>query len=691
MTSISEALALAVRQHQAGQLQAAEQIYRQILSVEPNHAEALHLLGVIASQVGQNEIAIEYIGRAVRLKEHEPAFHNNLGEAYRALRNVSEASACYRRALGLKPDYAEAHNNLGSLFWDHGKVTEAVACFRRALELKPGYAVSHYNLGKAHQQQGKLDEAVASFRRALEFNPHYSAAHNSLGLALNAQGKADAAIDCYRRALQLTPDAAEVYLNLGDACRSQGMADEAIACYLRALELQPDYAAAHNNLGNAFQDQGMPAEAVACYRRALELEPDHVAAYNNLGNALQTLNKLDEAVVCFRRVLELEPDYAASHNNLGNAYLRQGKLDDAVTSYRRAVELQPNYAEAHNNLGSVFHELGKLEDAIACFRRAIDLRPDFAEAHHNLSLVLLLAGNFEQGWLEYEWRRKKKDFLFPAIEQPLWDGGPLQGRTILLHDEQGLGDTLQFLRYAPLVKARGGRVLVACPPALTGILSRSPGIDELVCSDSLPPFDVYAPLLSLPALFQTTLETIPANVPYLFADPNLVQAWRQKLESRREFKIGIAWQGSPRNPADQRRSFPLDAFSPLARLEGVRLYSLQKGPGTGQLRALADQMDVEDLGSRLDESGGAFMETAAVMRNLDLVVTADTSIAHLAGGLGVPVWVALMHVPDWRWLLHGEGSLWYPSMRLFRQVERGNWADVFARIARAVRHLLPVQ
>ncbi len=316
MAMISKALAIAIKHYQGGRLQAAEQICRQILQAEPNQADAIHLLGVIAHQVGKHEIAVEYIGRAIGLKGNVAVFHNNLGEAYRVLRMIPEAVACYRRALELQPDYAEAYNNLGVAFKDQGKLEEAVISYRRALELRPDYAEAHNNLGVAFKDQGKLDEAVVSYRRALELKPDFVQAHNNLGIALRNQGKMDEAVACYRRALELKPDFAQAHNNLGIALNNQGKLDEAVACYRRALELKPDYAEAHNNLGVAFKDQGKLDEAVISYRRALELKPDYAEVYNNLGFTVKDQGKLDEAVACYRRALELKPDFARAHSNL---------------------------------------------------------------------------------------------------------------------------------------------------------------------------------------------------------------------------------------------------------------------------------------------------------------------------------------------------------------------------------------
>jgi hypothetical protein len=320
--------------------------------------------------------------------------------------------------------------------------------------------------------------------------------------------------------------------------------------------------------------------------------------------------------------------------------------------------------------------------------KILRLQPNVAEAHVNRGIALLLKGDMEQGWPEYEWRMRSVEWAaaVKTLPIPLWDGGLLRGRTILLRPEQGLGDTIQFIRYAPLVKQRGGTVVFECPKALKQILAGCPGIDQVV-EQGLPlpaGVDVHAHLASLPALLGTTLSNIPATIPYLHADPALEASWREKLAANPGFKIGIAWQGNPSYRGDGQRSVPLTRFATLAGLPGVRLFSLQKGKGCEQVQQVAGQFSVIDLGPRLDETAGAFMDTAAVMKNLDLVITSDTAIAHLAGALGVPVWVALAFIPDWRYLLERTDSPWYPTMRLFRQSTPGDWNGVFERIAAEV-------
>ncbi len=416
MATIPEALAIAIRHHQGGRLQAAEQIYRQILAVEPNQAVAIHFLGVIAYQVGKPDEAVPRYRRALELWPEFAEAYGNLGMALKAQGELDEAIACYRRALELKPDYVEAHNNLGIALKEQGKLDEALACYRRALELKPDYAEVHSNLGLALKEQGKLDEALACYRRAVELKPEYAEAHNNLGITLKERENLEEALACWRRASELKPDIAEAHNNLGHALRDQGKLEEAAVCCRRALELKPDFAGAHINLGVVFQDQGKLEEAVACYRRGLELKPHFAQGHNNMGNALKAQGKLEEAVACYRRALELRPDYVEADNSLGNALKDQGKLDEAVACFRRALALKPAYAEVHSNLGGAFKDQGKLDEAVACYRRAVELKPDFAAARSNLVYTQVFRAGCDAQTLYEEHRRWNQQHAAPLTQ-----------------------------------------------------------------------------------------------------------------------------------------------------------------------------------------------------------------------------------------------------------------------------------
>jgi len=468
---------------------------------------------------------------------------------------------------------------------------------------------------------------------------------------------------------------------------------EAERLYREALVVDPQSVMALGNLGALFQAQKRLDEAIVCYKRVLELQLNHAQAHCNLGSIYKDQRQYERAVECYQLALQCNPALPEAHFNLGVIRQQQRDLPEAGECYRRAIFGKPDYAQAQNNLGTVYRFENKLAQAMQCYEAALGSRPDFADAHRNRALLWLLLGDFKQGWPEFEWRLRIAGQPYPAYPQPRWQGEPMPGRTILLVAEQGLGDTLQFIRYAVLVKQRSGaRVLVQCSPVLHEILKCMAGIDRLVApghaeAPDAERFDAYVPLLSLPGVFGTLLETVPDAVPYLTADRQRVEHWQRELPGDDKLKVGIGWQGNRDYPGDYYRSMPLAHFAPLADCPNVKLYSLQKGFGSEQLAAWSERMSIADLGSKLDEGTGAFVDTAAVMMNLDLVITSDTAIAHLAGALGVPVWVALTWVPDWRFLLDRESMPWYPTMRLFRQKQFGEWTGVFARIADQLRSL----
>lgn len=500
----------------------------------------------------------------------------------------------------------------------------------------------------AHHQAGRLDEAARIYQEILATTPHCADALHLLGLVDAAMGKHDSAAQRINQAIQLAP---------------------ATAVY-------------HANLAKLFRETNQLELAEASYRETVRLDPQMAEALLGLGLILKKQGRRDEATTWFRRAVDCDPNMLLARMQLGSAMRWAGNLEEAEASYRRALEIDPNHARAHSNLGGVLRLLGNLEEGADFCRRAIELQPDYVMGHLNLGIILLALGDTQAGWPEYEWRLKLEGATVSSQCQPVWDGSPLDGRTIMLFLEQGMGDVFHFIRYVPLLCQQGARVLVECPSGLIPLLQHADlGIDQLVPRGStLPPFDVACPLLSLPGILGTTIETIPTDVPYLQASSELVDTWRHKLNELDGIKVGIAWQGNKKHPEDRWRSIPLAHFEPLSRVEGVTLFSLQKGQGAEQVRSCG--FPVVDWTAEIDNTHGPFTDTAAIMTRLDLVVTCDSALAHLAGALGIPVWTALPTAADWRWFQHRDDSPWYPTMRLFRQQELGNWRELFERIAR---------
>ncbi len=465
------------------------------------------------------------------------------------------------------------------------------------------------------------------------------------------------------------------------ALQKQGRIDQAISLYLRGLALNPSDAAAYRCLGTAYKTQKRFDLAVACFRRAVDLCPAFPEAWNNLGNTLTEQRDDVGAAACFERALMVQPQFAGAHFNLAQSLGRLGRFDEAITASRQATALSPRSAEFYNGLGMALYQARRVDEAIAAYDQALALRPQFAPARYNRSHALLASGDYARGWLEHEWRWKLDTVSAPAYPQPRWEGTNRPDDTILLDAEQGLGDTIQFVRYAPLVKQRVGTVVLRCQKPLVQLLTSTPGIDRVISQDEpIGAFDVWLPLMSVPFFFSPTLEAIPNRVPYLSENQELIHFWRERLKPIDRLRIGIHWQGNPAFSKDHFRSIPLRYFEPLATIPGVCLLSLQKGVGREQL-AKGTTFPVLDLHLSLDEIHGPFLDTAAILRCLDLVITSDTSLAHLAGALGIQTWLAVPSVPEWRWLLGREDSPWYPTLRLFRQNRPGQWADVFSRMA----------
>jgi tetratricopeptide (TPR) repeat protein len=544
-----------------------------------------------------------------------------------------------------------------------------------------------------HHQCGRLDQAESLYKTILSFDAGNADALHLMGLIVYQRGDPQSAIRWISRAIAANPQSPCFRFHLGVARAAAGHPEKARMEYAAAIALNPDYAEAHNNLGLLCGRLGLIDEARNNFKTALKLRPDFAQALLNLGNLHKNCGELKEAFDCYTRVLTQNPNFSVVYNNLGNLMLRQGKLDEAVEYYHQSLLLNPKDAESINNLGGALMRLGRYTEALQCFDQALALAPDHAGAHLNKSWLLLLKGEFEAGWKEYEWRLKLESQAEPfgqflkIQDRPVWDGAPPVGQSILVHCEQGLGDTIQFARFLPLLKSLGARVLFCCQKELATLMAGVHGIDALFDQKAekgmAQSFDCHVSLLSLPHLLSIEPDKTPAAVPYVSVDPETVLQWKSRL-SPSGYKVGIVWAGSPSNAEDWRRSCRLDDFSPLAALSGVRFFSLQKGPAGSEAEAPPPGMDLTDLNSELRD----FNDTAAAIMSLDLVIAVDTAVAHLAGALGRPVWTVVPHFPDWRWHLEREDSPWYPTMRIFRQARPGDWKSIFERVANELRILV---
>ncbi len=456
----------------------------------------------------------------------------------------------------------------------------------------------------------------------------------------------------------------------------------------KAIAIFPSHPLPYGNLGVILKDQGQVDEGIKFLKKALEIQPNDAQSMCNLGAVYIAKEQHEAAVEILERALAIDPNFVLAHNNLSSTLPNVGRIADAIAAAKRAIALRPDYAEAYNNLAFAYAMNGDMHDAVKHYRHAISLRHDLPMAHKNLGLCLLYLNQYVEGWKEYEWRWLADQRRPRTAAQPLWTGGPLEGKTILLFAEQGLGDALQFARFAPMLAARGARVVLEIHTQLQHFARRLDGVAEVLpIFQTPPPFDTYQALMSVPGILGIGPDNIPGDVPYLSADPAKVEAWKQRLGTH-GFKIGIIWQGKGETVIQKSRSSPLAALLPLTQIEGVRLISLQKDVYRDEGDVDIATLPIERLPEDFDTGPDAFGDTAAIMENLDLVITIDSAVSHLAGGLGVPVWVALKNTPDWRWQIAETTSPWYPTARLYRQPTPGDWQTVFARMADDVKEFM---
>jgi tetratricopeptide (TPR) repeat protein len=604
--------------------------------------------------------------------------------AAHAAGDLAQAEAQYRAVLAADEKQFDALHLLGVVCAQCARFAEAEQLLRAALMIRPNQADVHYNRGNVQRELGQCEAAVESYERAIALKSDYAAAHTNRGVALFELGRFSDALASYDRALALRPDDAEIWSNRGNVLFKLDRLEEALACHDRAIALNPDYADAYSNRGNVLLQSKQPATAIASYEQAIALRPAAAAAYCQRGIALSALAQWERAVGSYDQAIALKPDYFDALANRGHTLMHLGKCEAALLNYERMIAIDPSSAEAQYGLGAALYALDRIDAALAAFGQAIALRPDYAQAHHNHALLTLLKGDFEHGWKEFEWRWTNKDLAEGKrdVRKPLWLGAEnLSGKTILLYGEQGLGDAIQFCRYLPLVAGKGAKVVLEVAPALKELIATmGTAVDVVAHGDSLPDFDFHCPLLSLPLAFKTRLESIPADVPYLAAPTLLAEKWKARLSTATGARVGLVWAGNPKHGNDPNRSLGLRQMLPLLSGSRARFFSLQRDLRDGDAELLRHCPGLIHLGQEL----ATFAETAAIISLLDLVISVDTSVVHLAGALGKPVWILLPRVPDWRWMLARSDSPWYPSARLFRQSRSGDWSDVIDDVGRAL-------
>lgn len=663
MNPPSQVLETAFQHHMNGQLDQARLCYEQVLVDQDRHGAALHGLAMIACAEQRFEQAVPLAEHAVEVLPTVAQCYNTLGISYDATGQRERALQAFQEAVTLKPDHAEAHHNMGVSLQGLHRFHDAIDQCKKAIDLKPKWVRALVTMAQCYQALEDKDRAADTYEQVMGLDPSDVASHVALAELAQELGRLDCAAETLKRLLTLlsdapsgkspgTPRKADVHTSLGIVLRKMNQDEEARDHYLEALRLNPESAAAHNNLGNLLNHHKQFEEALHHYEKATQLSETFAEGFNNRAAALLNLDRHDEAATHCEHAIRLKPEYAEAHNTLATALMRQGNYHRAIETLNHGLTLDPEYAEAHSNLG----------------------------------MMHLALGEFDVGWREYQWRLKTPLFRKRhCAPQPRWDGRPFPGKTLLVHCEQGFGDSIQFIRYLPKVKALGGTVLYQDRPPLDALFRRFPGIDHYVNTktENVPPFDIQVSVMSLPYLFGTEEHNIPAPDVYLKAEVDKILRLRPHIQSH-DFNVGIVWAGSKAHLNNRNRSCDPALFQTLAQCPDIGLYGLQRPDGESSTPESLESCIITNLGEQFHD----FSDTAGAIAHMDLVITVDTSVLHLACAMGKPTWGLIPHVPDWRWRLDGASSPWYSQLRLFRQEQPGQWQPVFEAITEALNHTL---
>jgi tetratricopeptide (TPR) repeat protein len=595
---------------------------------------------------------------------------------------LAQAEPIYRQILAANPNQPDTLHLLGLLYHQAGHSAQGLDLLLRSVQLAATFS-SLNNLGEVLRALGRPTDAVQCYGRAIQMNSGFADAYANLGTTLLDFGKLDEAEKNLSRACQLAPQRADFHLRLNIARQKQGDPHGAVLAGRRAVELAPQQAEAWSSLAVSLASVKKDAEALDAANQALSLAPDRAEAWVNLGFVHERASRHADAETAYRKAIELNPNYSVSYRNLAAMYDGQNRIDESIPPLERALELQPRDLEGWNNLSTLRRRAMDVPGAVQAAETALRMQPGHPASHGNLGLALLTLGDYERGFAEYEWRWRCDNFTTASRDfgKPMWDGSDPAGRTIFVHTEQGFGDTIQFVRYVPMLAARGARIILECTLPLRNLMPGVKSVSKVVVAGVRPPdFDLHIPLLSLPKIFKTTLSTVPAAVPYLFVDDDRLAKFKQLTsDPDAKLRVGLTWAGNVK--PDPSRTCPLELLAPLASVAGVTYFSLQKGDNARDADNPPPGIKLVNLTDDLKD----FADTAAAMLNLDLILTIDTAAAHLAGALGRPTWTMLPWACDWRWLTGREDSPWYPTMRLFRQPTRGDWQSVIARVAEELR------
>ncbi len=661
-SELDNSLKQAAKLCQTGQFVQAKSIYKKLLRSAPINTEILSNLGTIEIQLGSVDEGIQLLQRSLKINPKQPNALFNIGNEFYKLKRYEDALTNFNQAIAINPIFAEAHCNKGIVLREQGEFEKAIVCYDAAIACQPSYARAHYNRSVALLDILQYEQALAGIDQAIALNPNASLSHFHKGLIVLALNRFDEALNSFRESLRLNPNQAEAFLKMGD-------------CSLNLRDID---------------------ESIAYSKKALELNPNCVEAYLNLGSAYRLSQNFDEAINNYNKSIELKKNNAPSYFYLGLAFQDQYKFEEAIEHYDTSIKINPSIS-AYMNRGVAYEHLGDFNKALENYDSTITLNKDYAEAYLNKAFVKLLLGEYIEGWQLFEWRWKRaKQTDKRNFTEPTWLGdASISGKTVLIYTEQGFGDTLQFCRYVPMIESLGGHAIFEVPAPLLSVMESMKGNFTITeRGKPLPSFDFQCSTMSLPLAFRSSAETIPAETPYFFADIEKVKRWQNKIGASSKLKIGLVWAGGlrPNQPelfaVNSRRNIQLEKLASLSAID-AEFYSLQKGePAETELANIKLSNwagpDIIDYTAQIQD----FSDTAALIQNLDLVISVDTSTAHLAAALGKPVWLLNRFDTCWRWMLHRNDTPWYPNMRLFRQTHMGNWDNVLIEVVDELKHMI---
>ena len=657
---INEKINLAFKNFQEGSIEQTEKDCLEILALQPENSEILHLLGVTYYHLGAHERAVEYLNKSLQQDSQNADVFYDLGNVCQDQGNLDEALKAYQKALEIEPEHPDAHNNIGMVLHDLGQLDKAIPHYQKALELTPQSAMIHNNLALAYEENNESQKAIAHYGRAIQIDPNYADAH----------------------------------INVGNIFMKEENPDTAYAYYFKAVQLNPNLVEAYVGMTRILIRKSRFAEAVPLLSRILMFYPDSAEIHNDLGNALNAVWQLDDAIPHLEKALQINPDYAEAHGNLGNTLGKMGKPDEAMEHLNKALLLNPELIEAINNLGYIHKEKGQFGEAITCYKKVLGLDPENADAHFGLAVIELSMGHYKDGWEEYEWRLRLGDAQKRNLPQPFWDGSSLQGKKLFVYPEARVGDEIMFASCLPEVMDQAELCITECDERLVPLYERSfPGakvVKRLLDNGyppDLPPADMRIQIGSLPRFVRPDIGSFPGQKSYLVPDEKKVEEWKSRYSGLGVgLKIGISWRGGSRPDEIRTRSTSLEQWADLFSVSGVHFINLQYGDCREELSRAEEQLGVkihewEDADPLKDLD--AF---AAKIAALDLVISVDNPTVHMAGSLGVPAWVLLPSVCDWRWMQDFEDTPWYQTVRLFRQKTPGEWGEVFQNILTSLRN-----